>query len=144
MDARAKAAKLGYWSGSVELSPLAGGITNVNFLAEHRGERFVVRIGDDIPDHNILRWHELAASQAAHAAGLSPEVVYHEPGALILRFIEGTTFDMAAVRAPGNLPRVLELGSSSSGVATGRSLVTSSGRCSPCGRFRSCAVMRNS
>ena len=48
--------------------PLAGGITNQNFTIEDRGRRYVVRVGDDILVHGVVRANELAASRAAHAA----------------------------------------------------------------------------
>jgi hypothetical protein len=52
----------------------------------------VVRIGDDIPVHQVMRANELAASRAAHLAGLSPPWCMHEPGILVLRFhVEGRT-----------------------------------------------------
>ncbi len=58
----------------------------------------VVRIGDDIPLHQILRFNELAASRAAHAAGVSPAVLHHEPGVLVIDFIEGRTLTAADLR----------------------------------------------
>ena len=96
--ARAKIARLACWSGAVEPEPVTGGITNLNFVVVDRGERFFVRLGDDIPVHGVMRFNELAASRAAHAAGVSPEVVHAEPGALVLRFVEGTTYGEAEVR----------------------------------------------
>ena len=96
--ARAKIARLACWSGAVEPEPVTGGITNLNFVVDDRGERFFVRLGDDIPVHGVMRFNELAASRAAHAAGVSPEVVHAEPGALVLRFVEGTTYGEAEVR----------------------------------------------
>jgi len=86
-----------------------GGITNANFLIEDRGQRFVVRIGDDIPVHGVLRFNELAASRAAHAAGLSPEIVHHEPGALVMRYIESTPLSPESVRPRAMLERILPL-----------------------------------
>ena len=71
---RAKA--LPCWTGPVEAHPLSGGITNVNFTVQDGSGKFVVRIGDDIPEHQVMRFNELAASRAAFAAGISPEVVY--------------------------------------------------------------------
>jgi len=59
--------------------PLGGGITNTNFTVSNRGRKYVVRIGGDIPIHQISRANELAASRAAHAAGISPAVVHAEP-----------------------------------------------------------------
>ncbi|NIQ37388.1 MAG: phosphotransferase [Proteobacteria bacterium] len=108
-DARAKAASLAFWSRPVEPEPLGGGITNTNFVIIDRGERFVVRIGDDIPLHGVMRFNELAAARAAHAAGISPEVVHHEPGALVMRFIEGRTLTEEDVRQPAMLARILPL-----------------------------------
>ena len=56
LDAAARrAAALPIWSGPVEPRPLAGGITNLNFVVEDAGRRFLVRIGGDIPEHNIVR-----------------------------------------------------------------------------------------
>ena len=86
----ARVAALAIWSGRVEPMPLAGGITNQNFTVEDRGRRYVVRVGSDILVHGVVRANELAASRAAHLAGLSPGVVHAEPGIVVLRFRRGT------------------------------------------------------
>jgi thiamine kinase-like enzyme len=106
---KARASKLPCWSGPVDPVPISGGITNVNFVVEDGGARYFVRIGDDIPVHGILRSNELAAARAAEAAGVSPGLIYAEPGVLVLRFIEGRTFEPEDVRDPANLPRIVEL-----------------------------------
>ena len=108
-NARSLAARLACWREPVTPEPLSGGITNRNYLVRHRGERFVVRVGDDIPVHHITRANELAASRAAAAAGLSPEVMHHEAGALVLRFVEGQTLKPENVRARPMLERILPL-----------------------------------
>jgi thiamine kinase-like enzyme len=108
-DPVARAAELGCWSGPVAPEPLAGGITNKNYLVKDRGQRFVVRIGDDIPVHQVMRFNEAAASRAAAAAGLSPEVVHQEHGAIVFRFIEGKTLAAEDVRPRAMLTRVLPL-----------------------------------
>ena len=95
------------WREPVDPQPLGGGITNVNFTVSHRGERFVVRVGDDIPVHQVMRFNERAASEAAFRAGISPEVVHAEPGILVIRFIEGRTLRAEDVRSPGMLERIL-------------------------------------
>jgi thiamine kinase-like enzyme len=105
----ARASRLTCWSGKVDPVPLKGGITNANFLVNDRGRRYFVRVGDDIPVHGILRFHELAASRAAAAIGLSPPVVHHEPGAIVFDYIEGRTFGPEDVRHPANLDRILTL-----------------------------------
>jgi thiamine kinase-like enzyme len=103
----ARAAALPCWSGKVDPRPLSGGMTNHNFVVEDRGRKLMVRIGADNPVHGILRWHERAASEAAARAGVSPQVLYAEPGALVMDFIEGRTFDEPDIR--GNIARIAPL-----------------------------------
>ncbi len=99
-DAAARtAAALPIWTGPVDPQPLAGGITNLNFIVADAGRRYLVRIGGDIPAHMIVRATELAASRAAHAAGLAPAVRHWQPGALVLDFIDGRPL------TPGRRPR---------------------------------------
>ena len=100
---------LSFWHEPVRPEPLGGGITNVNFTVNHRGERFVVRVGDDIPVHQVMRFNERAASEAAFRAGISPEVVHAEPGIMVIRFITGKTLTGDDVRAPQTLARILPL-----------------------------------
>jgi thiamine kinase-like enzyme len=110
LDAAARrAASLPIWSGPVDPLPLPGGITNTNFTVADRGRKYVVRIGGDIPVHHILRANETAASRAAHAADVSPEVVHAEPGVLVLAFVEGRTLAPEDVRDPRRLPALVDL-----------------------------------
>ena len=97
------------WSGKVDPVPLLGGITNKNYLVSNRGQKFVVRLGEDIPVHGVLRFNELSASRAAFEAGISPEVIYAEPGALVLRYIEGRALTAELVRDPALLAAALDL-----------------------------------
>ena len=105
----ARVAALAIWLGRVDPIPLAGGITNQNFMVEDRGRRYVVRVGNDILVHGVVRANELAASRAAHLAGLSPGVLHAEPGILVLDFIEGRTFTPEDVRSPANLERLVDM-----------------------------------
>ena len=95
-DPVARALALPIWSGTPTAVPLGGGITNLNVLVTDATRRAVVRIGDDIPVHQIMRFNELAASRAAHAAGVSPAVLHHEPGALVIDFVRGRTMTAAS------------------------------------------------
>ena len=108
-NARDKAANLEFWSSPVEPEPLGGGITNTNFIVSDRNERFVVRIGNDIPIHGVMRFNEIAAARAAHAAGISPEIVYQADGVFVMRFVKGKTLTEAEVRDQQNLERILPL-----------------------------------
>ncbi len=78
---------------------MKGGLTNISFVATCRGEKFVVRCGEDIPVHHVFRDRERAASVAAFEAGLSPEIIHVEPGIMVLRFIDGRTLVENDLRA---------------------------------------------
>lgn len=109
-SAREKALGLPCWSGPVEIEDLGGGLTNTNFkVTDAAGRAFAVRIGDDIPLQHILRFNEQAASHAAARAGLSPPVLHHEPGAIVLDFIHGRTLRPEDVRQDAMLARILPL-----------------------------------
>ena len=106
-EPRERAARLACWKGDVAPEPLRGGITNVNFTVDDAGERYVVRIGEDIPVHGVYRVNELASARAAHAAGICPEIVHAEPGALVMRWVDGRTLEPADVREPAILDRIV-------------------------------------
>jgi thiamine kinase-like enzyme len=108
-DIRDRVANLEFWSSNVAPEPLGGGITNTNFTVDDQGKRYVVRVGDDIPEHGVMRFNEISAARAAHAAGISPEIVYSAPGVFIMLFIEGRTLTEPDVREPQQLERIIEL-----------------------------------
>ncbi|MFM7445571.1 MAG: phosphotransferase [Tabrizicola sp.] len=104
-----RALALPIWEGEATATPLGGGITNLNVLVTDARRQAVVRIGDDIPVHQIMRFNELAASHAAQAAGVSPAVLYHEPGALVIDFVQGRTMTAADLCQPDLLDQALQL-----------------------------------
>ncbi len=104
-----KIASLDCWKGTPAIEVLSGGITNQNFkVTDDRGQ-YVVRLGNDIYEHMILRSNEMAASHAAFEIGVSPKVTYSEPGVLVLEFIDGKVFTSEDVRVESNLDRILTL-----------------------------------
>lgn len=107
--ARQRAATLPIWSGPVAPRELPGGLSNVNFVVEDGGRKYVVRTGGDNEAHGVVRRNEVAASRAAHAAGVGPRVAHAEPGALVIDFIEGRTLAPEDIRDPTNLPRIVEI-----------------------------------
>jgi thiamine kinase-like enzyme len=107
IDLEARIAALPCWRGKVKLEPLHGGLSNTAFVVDDGRERYVARCGADIPVHHVFRDRERAASVAAHAAGLSPELVYAEPGVMVIRHIDGRTLAEAEVRA--NIERIVPL-----------------------------------
>lgn len=100
---------LDIWRGPIDIVPLVGGITNRNYLVSNNGRRFVVRLGSDIPVHHISRTNEVAASRAAHAAGLSPAVIHHEPGIMVLDHIDAEPLSAEDVSEPAMMARVVRL-----------------------------------
>jgi thiamine kinase-like enzyme len=100
---------LGIWQGPIDISAITGGITNRNYLVRDGSVRRVVRLGEDIPVHHINRQNELAASRAAHAAGLSPAVIHHTPGVLVLDYIDARALTPDDLRQPKTLERVIPM-----------------------------------
>ena len=103
----ARIAALPCWRAKVTLRPLRGGLSNVAFVADDGAARYVVRCGHDIPIHHVFRDRERAAGIAAHAAGLSPELIHAEPGIMVIRHVEGKTLVEADLAA--NIARIVPL-----------------------------------
>ena len=98
------------WPGrDARVEVLGGGITNHNLKVEVDDERYVLRVaGKDTGLLGIDRGVELAATRAAAAAGIGPEVVaFVEPeGWLVTRFVEGASPPLERMREPDMLARV--------------------------------------
>ncbi len=108
-DLQTKISNLDCWRSKVQIEPLEGGMTNLNFKVTDGDRQYVVRLGEDDPVHLISRSNEIASSKAAFEAGVSPELVYNEPGVMVVRFIEGRVFQEADIRDDSNLSRIIEL-----------------------------------
>ena len=86
------------WNNEISIKTLDGGITNENFLVEEDNKKYVVRLGNDIPEHLVSRSNELIVSKAASNAGISPKVIYHSHGILVLDYIKSITLSSEGVR----------------------------------------------
>jgi thiamine kinase-like enzyme len=73
-------------------------VSNAAFVIDDHSGRFVARIGADYPFHQVSRSREAEAHRAAHAAGLSPELVYARDGAMVVRHLAARTYGEADVR----------------------------------------------
>ena len=104
-----KVAMLPCWHSDITIETLSGGMTNHNFKVRDGEQNYVVRIGSDDPIHLISRRNETACSRAAFEVGVSPELIYNEPGVLVVRFIDGKVYAEADVRNEHNLPRIVEM-----------------------------------
>ncbi len=102
--------KLPFWTGPIKIWPLTGGITNRNYgVQDADGQRYAVRLGQDIPRHGVMRFNEQTAAQAAAKAGISPKIMYTAPGVMISRLLPGRTLTQDEIRQPENLARIVEL-----------------------------------
>lgn len=108
-EALDRVAALPCFDAPSDITPLGGGITNVNLHVTDGGAQYVVRLGEDIPEHGVLRWNEVALSRAAEALGVAPRVIHHEPGVLVLDYLDARTYAEEDVRDPENLSRIIEL-----------------------------------
>ncbi len=105
-QARRQAMELDFWNGPVTAQSLPGSLTSHDFLVEDGVGQYIVRIGDDRPEHALFKYNEIAVSQAAHDAGLSPALLHHEPGALIFEYLaDAARMDAAALGQDANMDR---------------------------------------
>ena len=105
MNSVEKIKSLSIWKNDIDIKPLEGGITNLNFLVNHGSEKLVVRLGSDIPEHLVYRSNEIIVSKAAYEIGVSPKLIHSEQGVLVLEFIESQTLDPKGVQK--NLERIM-------------------------------------
>jgi thiamine kinase-like enzyme len=103
-ELESRVAALPLWQGKPSIEPLVGGLSNISFVATDSAGKYVVRTGQDYPFHHVFRERELMTARAAYTAGFGPEVVYAEPGLMVVRFIEGKVFREEDVRA--NIGRI--------------------------------------
>lgn len=108
-EAIVRARGLSCWRAPSEPEPLEGGTTNLNLRVCDGGRDYVVRLGEDIPEHGVMRFNELALSRAAAAAGVSPAVHHAEPGVLVIDYIDATPLREADLHDRRTLGAVLDL-----------------------------------
>jgi len=101
--------RLDWGRGPLVIEPISGGISNHNFLVRVGDRAYVARLCQERPLLGIDRRNEVVCHQAASALGLAPEVVHHEPGLLVARFVDGHTLGPADVRSPDVLVRLAAL-----------------------------------
>jgi thiamine kinase-like enzyme len=103
-------AALPAWRGcTIEVFPIAAGLTNSNFRVEVDGTPFFVRIpGPDTELLAIDRANEAFNTRAAAVAGAGAAVIANldEPPALVLSWLPGRTMSNAAFQDPGMPERI--------------------------------------
>ena len=99
--------QLPIWTGQIDIINLKGGLTNNNYLVTDNSHKFVVRLGEDILEHHILRSNELISTKAAYEAGIGPKVIYNSLGVLVIEYIESKTLSPKEVRQ--NIDKIIPL-----------------------------------
>jgi len=102
-------AGLPFLAGRLSIEKVTGGITNTNYLVSDPTASYLVRLGTDMPVHHVLRFNELAASRAAHKAGLSPAVIHAEDGLIVFEYIKSHTLAPVDVRRRETLEKIISL-----------------------------------
>lgn len=108
-EAIVRARALPCWRSPSAPVPLEGGTTNLNLRVRDGGRDYVVRLGEDIPEHGVMRFNELAISRAAAAAGISPAVFHSEPGVLVIDYVESRPLIETDLHDRDTLAAVLDL-----------------------------------
>jgi len=98
---------LSLWKGAIDIKPLTGGVSNASFTVKDDTGIYVARVGQDYPAHHVFRERELHVTRAAFEAELSPELIYSEPGIMVVRHIKARTYTETDVRA--NSVRCVEI-----------------------------------
>jgi thiamine kinase-like enzyme len=96
-------------AGYLDVDDLSGGLTNRNLRVTMPDGSCVARLSS--PESALLaidRVAEHANSVAAAASGAAPEVIAFAPevSVLVVRFVDGSTWDNDDVLAPANAPRI--------------------------------------
>ena len=101
--------KLGLVRGPFSIEPISGGLSNRNFAVRTGGQSYFARICQELPLVGVDRRNEMACHQAASLRGLAPEIIHHERGLLVTRFVDGRTLDPQTIQQPAILPRLAAL-----------------------------------
>jgi thiamine kinase-like enzyme len=86
--------------GSVAIKRIVGGISNHNFAARVGDAAYFARVCQERPLLGIERRNEVACHLAASGFGIGPEIIHHEEGLLVTRFVVGKTLTVDDLREP--------------------------------------------
>jgi thiamine kinase-like enzyme len=101
--------RLDLGQGPLDVRRIAEGITNHNYVVKAGGQRYVARLCRELPILGIDRRNEAVCQQAASDRGLAPEVIHHQNGLLVTRFVDGRTLEAGDVGRPETIVRLADL-----------------------------------
>ena len=101
------------WEGAAAaITPLSGGLSNRSFRVVRDDHAFVLRLDAEYTRRlGVDRRRERDILLAAEREGLGPDVVYAAPddGILLTRYVEGATWDRAALCQPHKVAQLAAL-----------------------------------
>jgi thiamine kinase-like enzyme len=92
--------------GTVAIERVSGGLSNHNFVVNARGASYFARVCQPRSLLGIDRRNEVVCHELASGLGIAPELIHHEEGLLVTRFIDGKTLAPADVRETRMIERV--------------------------------------
>jgi len=107
-DLKHKLASLSIFKGSVNLSYFKGIMTNDVYLARDDGNQYIVKVRNN-QSYGVIRAHEIAASKAAHDAGIAPALLYHDDTILVFQYIASLPLSQQIIREKVMLQRLMPL-----------------------------------
>ena len=112
-DARLSAlrAKIPILADTVNITPLGGGLTNMNYRIDTASNIYVMRVSDTATNLlGINRENELINTDRAHQAGVGAAVIYSLPqeNVLLISWIDAKTLHAADLSQPGLLSRIAD------------------------------------
>jgi thiamine kinase-like enzyme len=101
--------KHAFGRGSLAIERVAGGISNHNFAVRVGDTAYFARLCQERPLLGIDRRNEVACQLAASGLGIAPDVIYHEEGLLVTRYVTGKTLCAADMSDPDVSGRLVAL-----------------------------------
>jgi len=95
--------------GPIAIERISGGISNHNFAVRVGGSAYFARSCQERPLLGIDRRNEVACHLVASGLGIAPEIIHHEPGLLVTRFVAGKTLSAVDLRESAVIERVAAL-----------------------------------
>jgi thiamine kinase-like enzyme len=92
--------------GAVAIERVAGGLSNHNFVVRTGGASYFARMCHPRSLLGIDRRNEVVCHDLASGLGIAPELIHHEEGLIVTRFIDGKTLAPADVRETGMIERL--------------------------------------
>jgi thiamine kinase-like enzyme len=95
--------------GAVAIERVSGGISNHNFVVRAGGVSYFARMCQPRSFLGIDRRNEVVCHELASGLGIAPELVHHEEGLIVTRFIDGKTLAPADLRDTNVMQRLAAL-----------------------------------